>query len=87
MTATKTFKNELETKTLVRYQIQARPEWTRLVVEFKESQHELLRQFMELLLKTPGNIYGESGDNTPEVAKEGGGEAMAPPNYIADVAL
>ncbi|MDD5519078.1 MAG: hypothetical protein PHV98_06985 [Candidatus Omnitrophica bacterium] len=77
---------EREKERRFRYQVQAGPEWTRLVVEFKETQHELLRQFMELLLNTPGN-KGEDVDNAPEAANEGSGEAMASSNYIADVAL
>lgn len=87
MIAFMTSKKEREMKPLVRYQVQARPEGTRLVVEFKESQHELLRQFMELLLNTPGNKYGEDGDNVAETANEGSGEDMVPSNYIAGVAL
>jgi len=87
MIAFMTSKKEREMKPLVRYQVQARPEGTRLVVEFKESQHELLRQFMELLLNTPGNKYGEDGDNVAKTANEGSGEDMAPSNYIAGVAL
>lgn len=87
MTAFMTSKKEREMKLLVRYQVQARPELTRLVVEFKDSQQELMRQFMELLLNALGNKYGEDGDNAEETAKEGSGETMAPSNYIAGVVL
>ena len=70
MTAIKIVNKGQEMKPAVRYQLQARPEITRLVIEFKESQHELLRQVMDLLVQMPGYQHKEEGNNAPKPAKE-----------------
>ncbi len=68
MTGTQTVTREQEMKPLVRYQLQARPEKTRLLIDFNQSQHELLEHVISLLLhRNKENDNGrEAADGSSE---------------------
>ena len=72
MMGTKTVIREQETKPLVRYQLQAGPEKTRLLIDFSQSQHELLEDVMELLMHR-----NKENDNGREAAYVSSEEVLA----------
>ncbi|MDD5702785.1 MAG: hypothetical protein PHU23_12140 [Dehalococcoidales bacterium] len=77
MTGTTTIIKGQETKPLVRYQLQAGPERTRLMIDFNQSQHELLEHFIELLL----HRNKEDEDNIWEAADGSREETAAAREY------
>ena len=67
-----TIKKEQEISPLVRYQVQAIPGCTRLLVEFTKSQDALLRQLLKLLLQPSDYPDKENIENVSDTEIEAG---------------